>query len=150
MENAHCVEGESTFKELLSAIMAATPIMLDLLPGTIDAAYGDFEINAKEKGVLLRLVTAQRNGDHEAVRSTLLEHDANFLTAGDRGQASIEHVDRQANQRAHSCSYLQWDTHEQCAKCTKNPRGYCTEQCPVRDAEEAAQAETGEPAEMVA
>jgi len=120
--------------------------MLDLLPGTIRAACGDFEINTKEESDLLRLVAAKKTGDGEVVRSILLKYKPSLLLEEGRGQAMIEHVFRDANHAEHRCEYLCWNTAKRCAACTKDPRGWCTEKCPVRDAEEAAR----EPQEMVA
>lgn len=134
------------FRGLLTEVRAARPLTADRIRVKINDAKSDFDISPDEAEDLLRMLDARLAGDGETEASLLLKDGPTLLPDAQRRQAEIENRFRVANQCAHSCSYLRWDAREKIAKCTKDPRGWCTEICPAKEAEEAA----SKGAEMVA
>lgn len=109
----------------------------DKIRSEIYAMKGDGDISIREAVQLLDHLEALVTKDREQRLKILLATDPEFLrTNPDHdAEARMQDTFRRENGKEHSCSYLVWDTHAQCAKCVKATQEGCTETCPARRTE---------------
>lgn len=109
----------------------------DKIRSEIIIMEGEGDISRKEAVRLLDHLEALATKDEELRLKTLLATDPEFLRTDPDwdSKARMQDTFRRDNGKERSCSHLEWDTRQKCARCLKGTQEGCTETCPARRTE---------------